>query len=394
MNKGQTMERHKPLSAAFVQKVSRPGRYGDRRGGYGLSLLVKPSPTGRVSKSWSQQIRIGDKLVSIGLGAWPFVSLADAREKAGGNRWAVEEGRDPRRAVAAACPTFAEAAERVIALHASTWRNDKTESQWRASLESYVFPIIGGKAVGDIATADIMTVLEPIWGRETGRRLRQRLGAIFQWAIAQNLRSDNPVSAVDAAMPKASQQVTHHRALPHADVAAALARVRQSGAFISTKTCLELVALTAVRSGEARGATWGEINLEAAIWTIPGARMKTGREHRVPLSDAALAVLEQAAGLRDDSGDAALVFPSARGKVLSDNTLSKLLRELGVDAVVHGFRSSFRDWAAETGQPRDVAEASLAHDSARNAVEAAYLRTDLLARRRELMAAWADYLAA
>ena len=385
------MARPKTLSAAFVKTVRDPGRYGDGRGSHGLSLLVKSTSTDRMSKTWSQRLRIDGGLVSIGLGMYPIVSLSEARAKALDNRRAVEQGRDPRVTVTGV-PTFSQAADKVIALHAETWRDGgKSAKQWASSLNAYAMPTLGRRPVDAITTAHVLAVLMPIWNekRETARRVRQRMSAVFQWAVAAGLRSDNPAGdAIGAALPRGGNGVKHHTALPHADVGDALAKVRESGAYLTTKLAMEFAVLTAARSGEVRGATWAEIDLEAATWTIPASRMKAGREHQVPLSAPALAVLEQASLLRDDSG---LVFPSTRGREISDSTLSKLLRELGIAAVVHGFRSSFRDWAADTGQGRDVAEAALAH-TVRDATEAAYFRSSLFERRRELMEAWSKYI--
>ena len=244
-----------------------------------------------------------------------------------------------------------------------------------------------------ISPADVMEVLLPIWStkRETARRVRQRIGAVMKWAVAQGYREDNPAGdAISAALPKNSVRHQHQRALPHAQVAEALARVRASKAHWATVMAFEFLVLTACRSGEVRGARWKEVDAAAATWTVPPSRMKAKLEHRVPLSDRAVAVLDEAREIADESG---LVFPSPTGCVLSDSTLSKLLRELGIGAVPHGFRSSFRDWAAECSDARrEVCELALAHVNS-DRVEAAYRRSDLFERRRELMADWADYVA-
>ena len=385
------MKRPKTLSARFVETVNRPGRYGDGRGGHGLSLLVKPMANGRLSKSWAQRLRIGGQPVNLGLGAFPAVRLKLARDLALANRRALAEGRDPRQR--GTVPSFAEAAETVIALHAATWKDSgKSAGQWRASLAAYAMPRIGRKSVAEISSADVLAVLVPIWNdkRETARRVRQRIGAVLKWAVAEGHREDNPAGdAIAAALPRGGARQKHQRALPYAEVAAALDTVRASAAYRATALAFEFLVLTAARSGEVRGATWEEIDLDAATWTVPAARMKGGREWRVPLSARALAVLEAARELQDGSG---LVFPSVRGRAISDATMSKLLRELGIDAVPHGFRSSFRQWAAErTNLPREVAEEALAHVNT-NKVEAAYQRGDMFERRRDLMAAWASYL--
>ena len=386
------MKRPQKLSAAFVKTVNRPGRYGDGRGGFGLSLLVKPTTTGRLSKTWSQRLRINGHPVNVGLGAYPIGTLAEAREKALENRRAVAQGRDPR---SGGIPTFAEAAETVIAIHSPSWRSrGKYEAQWRGTLRNHAMPRLGHKRVNEITTADVMGVLlaNDFWNRKrvTARVVRQRIGAVMKWAVAQGYREDNPAGdAISAALPKNAVRVRHQRALPHGEVAAALDRVRASNALASTKLALEMLVLTACRSGEVRRARWSEIDLKDAIWTIPEDRTKSGRVHRVPLSSGALKVLDQAKALGDGQG---LVFPGQRLRPLSETTLSLLLRRLSIPCVPHGMRSSFRDWCSETGIRREVAEASLAH-VVKNKVEAAYARSDLLERRREVMEDWAQYIA-
>ncbi len=387
-------KRPKRLSATFVNTVNVPGRYGDGRGGHGLSLLVKEASTGGFSKSWAQRIRLDGKPANVGLGAYPVVTLARARQQALANARTVSEGRDPRDRASRA-PTFEQAVETVIGIHAENWKEGgKSAAQWRASLRDYAVPKIGAKRVDRISTGDVMEVLLPIWStkRETARRVRQRIGAVMKWAVAQGYREDNPAGdAISAALPKNSVRRQHQRALPHSQVAAALERVRASKAHRATALAFEFLVLTACRSGEVRGARWGEMDAATATWTVPSVRMKAKLEHRVPLSGRAVAVLDEARELSDRSG---LVFPSPTGRVLNDSTLSKLLRELGIGAVPHGFRSSFRDWAAErTDIPREVCELALAHVNS-DRVEAAYRRSDLFDRRRELMTDWAAYVAA
>ena len=389
MNRRPTM-----LSATFVKTVNVPGRYGDGRGGLGLTLLVKPSPRRGCRKSWGQSVRINGRKTTLGLGTYPVVTLAMARQRALDNARALAQGRDPRRA-SQGVPTFARAAETVLALHAESWKpGSRSEETWRASMRDYALPRLGRLRVDAVTTGDVMAVLRPIWStkRETARRLRQRIGAVMKWAVAQGYRVDNPAGdAIAAALPRAGARIVHRPALPHAEVGAALARVRGSGAYRGLVLAFEFLVLTAARSGEVRGARWDEIDRGAAVWTVPAARMKAGREHRVPLSDRALAVLDQARGLADGAG---LAFPSETGRVPSQSGMSKLLRQLDIAAVPHGFRSSFRDWAAEcTDAPREVCELALAHVNG-DRVEAAYRRSDLFERRRDLMQRWADYLAA
>jgi len=384
------VRRGKTLSASFVRTVKQPGRYGDGHGGYGLSLFVKELSTGRLSKTWSQRIRIHGRVTNLGLGVFPIVTLAEAREKALENLRAVAKGRDPR---GGGVPTFAQAAEKVVAIHRTTWRRgSRSEQTWRDSLRLYVFPRIGRKRVEHITTADIMEVLlvDDLWNQKnaTAKRIRQRIGAVMRWAVAQGHRSDNPAGdAISAALPKYKGQVRHRRALPHKEVAAALARVRAANsARPVVRLALEFVALTASRSGEVRGARWEEFDMQTATWTIPSERMKSGRKHRVPLSNRALEVL---AAARENAPNSSLVFPSSGGKPLHDKPLSMLTRPLG--CVPHGFRTSFRNWCGETGVPREVAERCLAH-LVKNQVERAYARTDLLERRRKVMEDWAHYI--
>ena len=387
-----TRKRPRRLSATFVRTVNLPGRYGDGHGGHGLSLLVKRTACGGLSKSWTQAIRPGGRTTSIGLGAYPLVTLAAARDKALDIARAVAQGRDPRRRVRRV-PTFAEASETVIAIHAEHWKGPRNEREWRASLRDYAMPKLGRRHVNAITADHVMAVLLPIWStkRITAQRVRQRIGAVMKWAIAKGYRADNPAGeAISAALPSNRVATQHQRALPHAEVGAALARVRGSGSYPGTVLAFEFLVLTAARSAEVRGARWAEIDRAGAVWTIPGARMKAGREHRVPLAPRALEVLDEAA---ERFGGDDPVFPSPTGKVANHSLMPTLLRELEIGAVPHGFRSSFRDWAAEcTDAPREVCELALAHVNS-DRVEAAYRRTDLFDRRRELMRDWAAYIA-
>ena len=284
--------RPRMLSATFVRNVHVPGRYGDGRGGLGLSLLVKPASRGGFSKSWAQSVRLDGRPTSIGLGRYPVVTLAVAREKALENARTIAGGCDPRRP-GRGIPTFAEASETVMSIHAGNWKNgNRSAEQCRTSMGDYVLPALGGKTVSAVTSADVMAVLLPIWTakRETARRVRQRIGAVMKWAVAQGHRADNPAGdAISEALPKNAVKPRHQRALPHVEVRAALARVRRCDAWRGTVLAFELLVLTACRNGEVRDARWTEIDLQGAVWTIPGERMKAGREHRVPLSARALA---------------------------------------------------------------------------------------------------------
>ena len=378
------------LNAGFVSTVKRPGRYGDGRGSYGLALLVRPRAGGGVRKSWIQRIRIGGRLTNIGLGSYPLVKLSEARRKAFDNRRLAEQGQDPR---GGGVPTFAEAAEQVIQLYSKGWKpGSKTEHRWRSTLTIYAYPTLGSKRVDRITTADIMGLLAPIWHEKnpTAQTVKREISAIMRWAVAAGYRSDNPAGdAITAALPKHGSGSRHHPALPHDHVAAALQQVRGSSAYPTSVLLLEYQILTATRPTEARLAQWLEIDFEKATWTIPAKRTKKSREHRVPLSTRAIAILHEAHQYRNSSG---LIFPCARGGQMGKGTVGAILHRLGIPCVPHGFRSSFRVWVEEcTDTPGSVAEAALAHQN-RNQVEAAYLRTDLFDRRRRLMEAWATYL--
>ncbi len=381
------------LSAVFCRNVAEAGRYCDGNG-----LYLEVDPTG--ARRWVQRLVIRGKPRTLGLGGFALVTLAEAREAALANRRLARSGGDP---LAARCrardmPTFEEAAAAVLEQKRAGWRNEKHGKDWPTSLRLYVFPQIGDKPVSEITSADLLQVLAPIWHAkpETARRVRQRIGAVMKWAVAMEHRADNPAGdALGEALGRQQDVVRHMPALPHPEVGAAVEAVRASGAWVGTKLAFEYLVLTAARSAEVRLATWDEIDVATAVWTVPGSRMKVKRPHRVPLSERALEVVDQARALRGDAATpgSALVFPSRRQKPLSNMTLSKLVREQGINAVPHGFRSSFRDWASErTNHPREVVEAALAHVVG-NKVEAAYARSDLFDRRRRLMDEWADYLA-
>ena len=383
---GETTGAPMKLSATFCKRVNRPGVFGDGRGGHGLALRCWRRADGSIGKAWTQRVRIAGRPTNLGLGPYPVVTLAESRKVALGNRRAIRQGRDPR---TPDVPTFAEAAEKVIALRALSWRPG-TARKWRALLERYAFPRIGGKPVDAITSADILAILSPLWKSKpaTAKTVRMRVNVIMQWCTASGFRRDNPAGkAIAAALPKNGGAV-HQRALPHGEVANALRKVRASGATSGTKLALQFLVLTAARSSEARGATWSEIDMETATWTIPAARMKSKREHRVPLSSRAMAILRETQAL-PGSGD--LIFRSRHaGKQISGPALTRLLPRLGLDCVPHGFRTSFRSWAAERGVDRAVAEAAIAHTV--RGTEGAYQRSDLLERRREVMEGWARYV--
>ena len=378
------------LSATRARALREPGRYSD---GNGLHLFISK----KGGKSWVQRITIDGRRRDIGVGGYPAISLAQARERAADNREAIGNGKDPvAEKRKPAFPTFSEAARVVHVANKPRWRNGSHIRAWIQTLERHAFPRIGDKPVDTITRSDVLEVLTPIWSirPETARRVRQRMRTIFRWAMANELIETNPAGeAIDGALPSMPKIKEHLRAMPYEEVGSALNTFEASQASPAAKCCLRLLVFTAARYGEARGATWDEIDLEGATWTIPAARMKSGVEHRVPLSNHALEVLTLARQLEDGSG---LCFPSPLrpGRMLSDMTLTKILRSTGLAdrATVHGFRTSFKTWTMEqTDTPWSVGESALAHQLG-GSVEQAYARSDLFVRRRVLMQQWADYL--
>ncbi|MEQ1724412.1 MAG: integrase arm-type DNA-binding domain-containing protein [Sphingopyxis sp.] len=379
----------KSLTAATVRSLNEVGFYGD---GNGLYLKVDPSG----AKRWIQRLVIHSKRHDIGLGSATLVSLAEAREAALQNRKEARAGGDPLaiRKQTSAIPTFAEAAQKVHELHLPTFRNHKHGQQWINTLTEYVLPHFGRKRIDTVSSADVLAALTPIWNSrpETARRIKQRIGAVLKWAVAQGWRSDNPADSISKALPKHDKSnIQHRRALPYGAVGDAISAVHASEAGLSTKLAFEFLVLTATRSGETRLAVWQEFDLANGEWIIPAERMKAKKPHRVPLSSRCIEILKQTKALKDPQSD--YVFPGTiSSKPLSDITLSKLLKELGIGAVPHGFRSSFRDWAGEqTNFPREVCEFALAH-VIKDKAEAAYARSDLYEKRRKLMDTWAQYI--
>ena len=378
---------NKALSASFVRSAG-VGRHAD---GNGLYLFVQPSG----ARSWIQRLIIRGRRRELGLGSVALISLAEAREKALANRKLAREGGDPlaEKRRAQGIPSFAEAAARVLQQKQAGWRSSTHPRDWLSSLERYAFPRIGKMPVSAVTSADVLEILTPIWHLKAvmARCVQQRMRAVLEWAVAMEFRLDNPCDRVVAVLGAQHDIVRHMRALPHREVPAAIETIRVSNARPVVKLAFEFLVLTAARSGEVRGAVWSEIDQTDRVWTIPATRMKAKREHRVPLCRRAMEILDSARTLGEGGGP--LLFPSVQqGKQLSDMMLSGLLKELKIAAVPHGFRSSFRDWAAEeTDHPREVIEAALAH-VVRNKVEAAYARSDLFERRRRLMDDWSAYL--
>ena len=375
------------LSSAFVRNVAHAGRYCD---GNGLYLEVKPTGT----RSWIQRLAIRGRRRELGLGGFPLVPLKDARAQALVNRRLARAGGDPlaEKRRARSMPTFADAAERVWNQMQPGWRSAKHGRAWMSSLARFALPRLGQMSVADITSANVIETLRPFWHRQptTARRVRQRISAVMEWAVAMELRSDNPCDRIGAVLGPQNDLVRHMQALPHREVAAAVETVRLSRATPTVKLAFEFLVLTAARSAEVRRAPWAEMDLASRVWTIPATRMKAKREHRVPLRGRAVQILDAARVL--DGGGSPLVFPMRSGKPISEPRLAQLLHHHKIAAVPHGFRSSFRDWAAEeTDHPREVVEAALAH-VVRNPVEAAYARSDLFERRRLLMDDWSSYL--
>ena len=375
-----------PLSATAVKNFRNPGKYYDQHG-----LFLRIEPTG--SRRWVQRVSVAGRQREIGLGSADLVSLAEARELAVTNIKLAKAGGDPLAAKKErmAIPSLNKAIDKVIELNAPTWTNAKHAAQFKSTLTNYVTPKLGRRPVNDIKTADILSVLQPIWVKknETARRVKQRIGTVMKWAIAQGFRIDDPTLALNQVLPKPNRKTKHRASLPYDEVAMFLESIKQSNAMLSTKLAIELLILTATRSGEVRLADWSEVELDARTWTIPAKRMKMKEKHVIPLSDHSLKVLHQAKAL----GTEGLIFPGMRtGRPMSDMTMSKLVKELGYPVDIHGFRTSFRTWVQEqTNNAGEVAERALAH-KATNKVEAAYARSDLFEKRRKLMDTWASYL--
>jgi integrase len=381
------------LTAAVVRGLRAPGKYRD---GHGLMLHV----VGEGKRYWIFRYQRDGRERTMALGNADVLSLADARRLHTEARALLAKGIDPlakrEQAKAEKAPTvsFGEAAERYIMAHRAGWR-PRGEQHWRQSLALHVLPVFGRKPVGQVNVDDVLRALQPIWVSKTSMAtiVRSRIELVLDYAKAHGWRSgENPAlwrGNLRSLLPPPGKvhRVEHRAALPWQDAPALMKRLREAPGMAAM--ALRFIVLTGCRSGEARGATWDEIDPVAGLWSLPAGRMKAGQPHRVPLSDAALELLEPLAGLRQ----AALVFfGQARGRPLCDVTLKNLLRRLGHgDITVHGFRSTFRDWCADHGQPADLAEMALAH-TVGSAVERSYRRSDVLERRRRLMEAWAAFL--
>jgi integrase len=385
------------LSNLKVERAKRPGMYAD-----GGSLYLRVAEGG--SKQWIFRYTVNGRNRDMGLGPVHTLTLAEARERATEARKLRLDGIDPiankrarvaaLRAADAKAKTFADCVKGFIEDNESSWTSVKHRRQWETSLIKYTYPILGSLPVAAIDTPLVLRVLKPIWDakRETASRLRGRIENVLGWATVHHYRSgDNPArwnGLLEHALP-AVVKGDHHAALPYTQVASFMQALRKDTGIVAR--ALEFITLTAVRLGEATGATWDEIDLEAKTWTIPASRMKADQEHRVPLSDAAISVLKTVREIRQSD----YVFAGFKhGRPIGGDALRELIKKLaGADVTVHGLRSTFRDWAAEqTNVQREVAEVALAH-AIPDAVEAAYRRGDLFDKRRKLMGAWAAYCA-
>lgn len=388
----------KELAPLVINRLTEPGMHAVG-GVSGLYLQVTASG----ARSWVLRAMVAGKRRDMGLGGFPDVTVAHAREKARAAREMVDRGIDPieerrqaRSALAAsraAAKTFEDCVTDFMKARESEWKNPKHRQQWKNTLDTYAGPFMGKLLVGDIGLPHVLKALEPIWHEktETATRVRGRIEQVLDWATVRGYRTgENPArwkGHLDhlLAKPRKITKVQHHPAVPVDGVAAFLASLRGMGGMGAR--ALEFAILTAARSGEVRGALWAEFDFAEKVWTVPGERMKGKVEHRVPLSKQAIELLQALPRFEKVE----VVFPGVKGQVLSDMTLSAVMRRMKVDAVPHGFRSTFRDWAAErTNFPRDLAEMALAH-VIESKVEAAYRRGDMLAKRLKMMQAWADY---
>ena len=400
------------LTAREIAKLG-PGRYSDGgRAGFGLYLTIEPGTRGGVRRRWAQRIRIAGQVTNLGLGSYPTVTLTEARERAIANKQAALLGHDPRRnglllaglagqplmaapavpspVAVTPTPTLRECVERYIGL-LEFKAGSRTEFKWRQTFTNHAAALMD-RPVNAITRADVAEALERVIDRpSTLKELRQRLGAVIGWAVSHDYRQDDPVAAAVRGLPKRNGNGKNMDSVPHAKVGAAVSKIRaDSVAREKTKLALEFLILTATRSGETRGATWGEIDRETATWSIPGERTKTGNAQRVALSPAALDVLDRAAQHSDSTDPDALIWPAKTGRVMGESTLPILCKRAEVGGTPHGFRASFRSWAADHGVRRELAEAALGHVV--GGVEGRYQRSDLLEGRREIMSRWAEYI--
>ena len=378
------------MTETRIRKQTKPGIFR-----VDPTVYIRVFPGG--SRSFVQKLTLTNgRRIEIGLGGWPLRTLDEAREIAFQNRRVARDGGNPLALKRAATeksnmPTFRQCAEKWFGGNLPVWKATTAARLWRR-LDRYVLPGIGERPVSEVDQGDVLGILTPIFRDKhaTGKQVRQAMSSIFSWAVAAQYRSDDPAGPAIAAALPAGTKATHRAAIKHGELNEALAAIDATAAYVGAALAIRLIALTAVRSNEALGANWSEIDIEERSWTVPAKRMKTAEEHRIPLSDAALAVLREARKL----GDGDLVFPRRRGGGIGDRQLRRTLEGAGLSGVmtVHGLRSTFRDWAGESGASRDIAEAALAHRV--QGVEGSYFRSDLFDRRRALMQSWGNFLSA
>ena len=367
------------LTESKIQKLKKPGRYADFAG---LSLLI----TQAGSKSWVFRIQWNGKRYERGIGAWPLTSVVIAREKA------LAFKKDIQSETKGKVPTFARMAEEVIELRKPTWKHPRQLHQWQRSFELYANPAFGDKLITEVTREDVFNLLASVWTAKpnVAQKLKVRVGAVLKLAIVKGHRLDNPMLSIDkSVLPDPTTLLGNYRAVPYQEIGAAIQKIQKSRAYPTVKLLIEFTILTCSRPSEARLMTWNEVDLENRLWVLPASRAKTKKDHRIPLSQRAVQILEEVRQYKRKQSD--VVFPSAFGNFMSDMTAGKLMRENNVPGVLHATaRSSFRDWCAESGVPREVAESALQHVLGKT--ERAYMRTDLYARRKPLMQAWSDYL--
>lgn len=372
------------LTKLKIEKLAKRGMYRDDR-----TLYMSVSPRG--SKSWIQRLVIKGRRRDLGLGPWPRVSIEEAREKAFDNRRKVYKGESILKEKKEEIPTFSELLEEVIKINRPTWKDGgKTEKHWRACLEAHAKGILH-KQVDEITSNDVLGIGEKLWTtkHEMSQKVKRRIGAVLSRAVLKKYRPDNPVESVNGAnLPKSTKLKGHFKTIPYDQVGAAIQTIQAGTAFISTKLAFEFLILTATRSQEVRKANWSEIDMEKRQWNLPGPRTKTGESLCIPLSSRAPAILHEA---KEHFGDTGLIFPAKRGGVMSDATISKAVKDNGIQGVPHAIsRACFKTWAEEKGIARAVSEASLGQKL--QGLDAAYLRSDLLEQRKEVMQRWSDYL--
>jgi integrase len=388
----------KALGAVEVKRLVEPGLHAVGTVA-GLNLLVKPSG----ARSWVLRTKIGTRRAELGLGGYPTVTLADAFDAARATLRKIKDGTDPaaeRRSSRKTVEwTFKKTALAYIEAHRAGWRNAKHATQWENTLETYAYPVFGDKHVRDVGKGDVLAVIEPIWTtkNETAVRVRSRVELVLAYAVQREYRPEGPNPArwrgnLDMALPAARKVATveHFEAVPIDEAHAFMERLKVAAGMGAR--ALHFAILTASRTGAVRAATWEEIDLAGAVWTVPGSKMKAGRPHRVPLSARAVELLHALPRFDLAEGEPDLVFPGTKGKPLSDMSLTAVMRRMGITAVPHGFRSTFSDWCAErTATPAEVREMALAH-AVGDKTEEAYRRGDLFEKRRQLMDLWAKFL--